>query len=180
MAFKNILLELKAPIATITINRPKKLNALNTATFYELGDALTKIEKDNSIRGIIIKGAGDKAFVAGADIAEIQTLGLQDGIEFSRIGQKIFNMIETSTKPVIALIKGFALGGGCELAMACHIRLATGHAKFGQPEVNLGLIPGYGATQRLPRLIGRGRALEFLLTGDLISAERAYEIGLVN
>ena len=180
MPFVNILLEKKPPVATVTVNRPNKLNALNTATFLELEQAFTDIRDDTSIRGVLVKGAGEKAFVAGADISEIQNLGLRDGIEFSRLGQRVFRLIETLNKPVIALINGFALGGGCEFTMACHIRLATPQSKFGQPEVNLGLIPGYGGTQRLPRLIGRGLALELLLTGDMIDAERAYSIGLVN
>ncbi len=180
MSLTHILLEKKPPVAIVTINRPEKLNALNTATFLELEQAFINIREDNSIRGVLVKGAGDKAFVAGADISEIQKLGMQDGIEFSRLGQRVFRLIETLTKPVIALITGFALGGGCEFTLACHLRLATSQSKFGQPEVNLGLIPGYGGTQRLPRLIGRGRALELLLTGDMINAERAYEIGLVN
>lgn len=180
MSFANILLEKKPPVATVTINRPDKLNALNTATFLELEQAFIDIRGDDSIGGVLVRGAGDKAFVAGADISEIHELGLQEGIEFSRLGQRVFKIIETLNKPVIALINGFALGGGCEFTMACHLRLATPQSKFGQPEVNLGLIPGYGGTQRLPRLVGRGRGLEILLTGDMIDAERAYQIGLVN
>ena len=180
MSFQNILLEKNPPTATVTINRPDKLNALNTATFLELEQAFNEIHSDDAIRGVLVKGAGTKAFVAGADISEIRNLSLQAGINFSRLGQRVFQMIETLNKPVIALINGFALGGGCEFTMACHLRIATPQSKFGQPEVNLGLIPGYGGTQRLPRLIGRGLALELLLTGDMIDAQRAYEIGLVN
>ena len=180
MPFQNIIVEKNPPVAAVTINRPDKLNALNTATFLELEKAFEDIREDPAIRGVLVKGAGDKAFVAGADISEIRNLGLREGTEFSRLGQRVFHLIETLNKPVIALINGFALGGGCEFTMACHLRLATPQSKFGQPEVNLGLIPGYGGTQRLPRLVGRGRALELLLTGDMIDAQRAYEIGLLN
>ena len=180
MAYQNLLFETEDSIAVITINRPEKLNALNTATFLELNDVLLKIQQDGSIRGVLITGSGDKAFVAGADIEEIQGLSLEKGVEFSKLGQGVFSLIENLGKPVIALIDGYALGGGCELTMACHLRFASDRSKFGQPEVNLGLIPGYGGTQRLPRLIGRSLALEYLLTADIISAQRAYEIGLVN
>jgi enoyl-CoA hydratase len=180
MAYQNLLFEIEDSIAVITINRPEKLNALNTATFLELNDVLLKIQQNGSIRGVLIKGSGDKAFVAGADIEEIQDLSLEKGVEFSKLGQGVFSLIENLGKPVIALIDGYALGGGCELTMACHLRFASDRSKFGQPEVNLGLIPGYGGTQRLPRLIGRSLALEYLLTADIVSAQRAYEIGLVN
>jgi len=180
MSYKNILFEIDAPIGIITINRPKVLNALNTETFTELNDALDKIESNQFIRGVLVQGAGDKAFVAGADIAEIQSLSFEGGIEFSRYGQRVFDRIENLEKPIIALINGFALGGGCELAMSCHMRIATENSTLGQPEVKLALLPGYGATQRLPRLIGRSLALEYLLTADMIPVTRAYEIGLVN
>jgi enoyl-CoA hydratase len=180
LPFTNITLQKEAPVAIITINRPDKLNALNLATFAELKSAFQDVAKDDDFRGILITGSGEKAFVAGADISEIEPLGKEDGSVFSKTGQEVFNLIETSTKPVIALIDGFALGGGCELAMACHLRICTDKSKFGQPEVNLGLIPGYGATQRLPRLIGRGPALQLLLTGEIITAERAYQLGLIN
>jgi len=180
MDYQNLILEKNNSIITITINRPDKLNALNHLTLEELNATFKEIEQDKQIKGIILTGAGNKAFVAGADISEIRHFDLIDGKEFARFGQQVFTDIENCTKPVIALVNGFALGGGCELAMACHIRIASENAKFGQPEVNLGLIPGYGGTQRMPRLIGKGRALELLLTGNMISATRAYEIGLVN
>ncbi len=180
MSYHNIKVEIENHIAIFYINRPKKLNALNLAVFAELERALSEIKEDENVFGLFITGAGDKAFVAGADIFEIQNLDLHSGIEFSKLGQKVFQMIENLEIPVIALVNGFALGGGCELALACHIRIAAEDAKFGQPEVNLGLIPGYGGTQRLPRLAGRGKALEMLLTGDLIEANEARQIGLVN
>ncbi|MFC2088430.1 enoyl-CoA hydratase-related protein [Calditrichota bacterium] len=180
MNFKNILFEKNGEILTITINRPDKLNALNKETLMELGTAFEKIEANNSIKGVIITGSGDKAFVAGADILEISSLDNISGTEFALEGQEVFNKIEQCSKPVVAAINGFALGGGCELAMACHVRIANGDAKFGQPEVNLGVIPGFGGTQRLPRIIGKGRALELLMTGNMIDAQEAYRIGLVN
>jgi len=180
MEYQNILLETELPLAIITINRPAKLNALNTVTFIELNDALLNVAKNTAIGGVLIKGAGEKAFVAGADINEIQQLTLEGGVAFSRFGQAVFNFLEELSKPVIALIDGYALGGGLELALACHLRIASDRSQLGQPEVSLGLLPGYGATQRLPRLVGKGTALELLLTGDAISASRAFEIGLVN
>ncbi len=180
MNYKNLLLEKEYPLLRITLNRPDKLNALNRRTLEELDAIFLEIEKDDQVKGILLSGAGDKAFAAGADIGEIQNLNLATGKEFARFGQRIFTQIENCTKPVIALVNGYALGGGCELAMACHIRLASENAKFGQPEVNLGVIPGYGGTQRMARLIGKGRALELLLSGTMITAERAYETGLVN
>jgi enoyl-CoA hydratase len=180
MTYHNIKIEIENSVAIIRINRPKKMNALNLAVFTELERALITIREDENIRGLFISGMGDKAFIAGADIFEIQNLDLHSGIEFSRLGQKVFNMIEKLGKPVVALVNGFALGGGCELALACHIRIAAENAKFGQPEVNLGLIPGYGGTQRLPRLAGRAKALEMLLTGDIIDAQEALRIGLAN
>ena len=178
--FENILYEEKGAIAVITINRPKMLNALTAETIREIGRAMARVRTNAAVKGVLLTGAGEKAFVAGADIKEISGLDMHQGRQLSREGQAIFSAIEMCPKPVIALINGFALGGGLELAMSCHFRLASENARFGQPEVNLGLLPGYGGTQRLPRLIGRGRAMELLLTGDMIDARRAYEIGLVN
>jgi enoyl-CoA hydratase len=175
-----LLFELSDRIARITINRPDKLNALNGTVIAELGDAVTRIETDAAIGAVILTGAGPKAFVAGADISELAGQTPLDGKARSILGQQVFRRLERCGKPVIAAVNGFALGGGCELAMACHIRLAAEHAKFGQPEVKLGIGPGYGGTVRLPRLVGRGRALELLLTGGMIDAAEAYRIGLVN
>ncbi len=180
MPYQAISITIKKRIATVTLEREAKLNALNQQTLSELKAAFTDLKTNDAVSGILLTGSGSKAFAAGADISEIQKLSLNSGRAFARFGQEVFNLIESLDKPVIALVNGFALGGGCELAMACHIRIASENARFGQPEVNLGLIPGYGGTQRLPRLIGRGRALELLLSGDMISAQRAYEIGLVN
>jgi enoyl-CoA hydratase len=180
MSYSHILFETKDGIAFLTINRPEKLNALNDAVIQELSEAVTEIEIDDEIRGVLVTGAGPKAFVAGADIAELATQGPLSGKARSLAGQEVFRRLERSGKPVIAAVNGFALGGGCELAMACHLRLASQNAKFGQPEVKLGIGPGYGGTVRLPRLVGKGRALELLLTGDMIDAEEAYRIGLVN
>jgi enoyl-CoA hydratase len=167
-------------LAVITLNRPDKLNALNAQTVRRLDSVLRDARDDDAIRAIIITGSGDKAFVAGADIGELSTMGPIDGIQVSRDGQDTFRMLERMPKPVIAAVNGFALGGGLELALACHIRVASSRAKFGLPEVRLGIIPGYGGTIRLPRLVGRGRALELMLTGDMIGADEAYRIGLVN
>ncbi|MBB6613088.1 enoyl-CoA hydratase/isomerase family protein [Pontibacter sp. Tf4] len=178
--YENLLLNLQNGILTITINRADKLNALNIDTVREIKAAMQQVYDDATIKGVIITGAGQKAFVAGADIAEIAELSEVNARSFAERGQEIFSMIEDCNKPVIAAINGFALGGGCELAMACHMRVATPNAKFGQPEVNLGLIPGYGGTQRLPLLIGRGKALELMLTGDMIGADEAKALGLVN
>jgi len=180
MPFSVIQFETKEGIATLTINRPDKLNALNDAVIEELSEAVATIETDDTIRGVLVTGAGPKAFVAGADIAELATQGPLSGKERSLAGQAVFRRLERCGKPVIAAVNGFALGGGCELAMACHFRLASENAKFGQPEVKLGIGPGYGGTVRLPRLVGKGRALELLLTGDMIDAQEAYRIGLVN
>ena len=166
-------------VATITINRPDKLNALNATTIAELGNAIDEVRTRQDIGGIILTGAG-RAFVAGADISELSTQSPFLAKGRARAGQDVFRRFETCPKPVIAAVNGFALGGGCELAMACHVRIASEHAKFGQPEVKLGLLPGYGGTQRLPRLVGKGRALQLLLTGEMIDAEEAYRIGLVN
>jgi enoyl-CoA hydratase len=179
-SFKNIRYEVKHGIGYVTVNRPKVLNALNLQTILELMAAFSKIKNDSGVHAAIITGAGEKAFVAGADIAELAALGSVAGKDFALRGQAVFNFIEELGKPVIAAVNGFALGGGCELAMACTIRIAGESAKFGQPEVNLGIIPGYGGTQRLPRLVGRGKALELILTGDMIDARTAFQIGLVN
>lgn len=164
----------------ITITRPEALNALNQNTLEDIRTALDKAIPDNQLKGIILTGSGDKAFVAGADIKELASLTREEAYQLSKKGQELFKMIEDCSKPVIAAINGFALGGGCELAMACHIRIATENARFGQPEVNLGIIPGYGGTQRLTQLVGRGKALELMLTGDMITAHEAKDIGLVN
>ncbi len=180
MDFKNILFEERNSIAIVTINRPKKLNALNYQTMLDLKLAFETVKTSNSIRAVIITGAGEKAFVAGADINELSKLNVVSGKEFAEFGQAVFTGIEKLGKPVVAAVNGFALGGGCELSLACTIRLASENAKFGQPEVNLGVIPGFGGTQRLARLINSGRALEYILTGDMISAEEALRIGLVN
>jgi enoyl-CoA hydratase len=178
--FKNILATVKDQIQTITISRPEKMNALNLLTLEEIKTAMDLAIKNSIVRGIIITGAGEKAFVAGADISEIANVEAGQGKKFSENGQAVFLAIENSPKPVIAAVNGFALGGGCELAMACHIRIASDNAKFGLPEVTLGIIPGYGGTQRMTALVGKGKALELMMTADMISAAEAKEIGLVN
>ena len=180
MVYTTLLFESADGIARITVNRPDKLNALSNTVLAELSDAVGRIESDQTILGAIVTGAGPKAFVAGADIGEIGGQGPTDGKARALRGQRIFRRLEQCGKPVIAAVNGFALGGGCELAMACHLRIASEHAKFGQPEVKLGIGPGYGGTVRLPRLVGRGRALELLLTGAMIDAQEAWRIGLVN
>lgn len=180
MEYQNILFEIKNNIALVTINRPDKLNALNSATLDELKDCFNAIKYNDEVNVTILTGAGEKAFVAGADISELNKLNTVAGKIFAENGQEVFNSIEKLGKPVIAVVNGFALGGGCELALACHIRLANEKAKFGQPEVNLGIIPGYGGTQRLTRLINSGRAAEMILSGELIDASEALRIGLVN
>ncbi|MFQ6617879.1 MAG: enoyl-CoA hydratase-related protein [Fidelibacterota bacterium] len=180
MSYQNLIFDVKQKIAFITVNRPEVLNALNAETMLELGDAFAKVKNDSEIRAVIITGSGDRAFIAGADINELYQQTPISGKEFSTRGQRVFREIENLNKPVIAAINGFALGGGCELAMACHIRIASESAKLGQPEVSLGIIPGYGGTQRLSRLVGKGKAMEIILTGNMISAREAYEIGLVN
>ncbi|MCS3799887.1 enoyl-CoA hydratase/isomerase family protein [Niastella sp. OAS944] len=167
-------------ILLITINRPDKLNALNKTVLDELNTIIDEVYSNNSIKSAIITGAGAKAFVAGADISEFQGLKHSEGMHLAQKGQNIFRKIEDSPKPIIAAVNGFALGGGCELAMACHFRIASDNAKFGQPEVNLGLIPGYGGTQRLTQLIGKGRAIELLITGNMLNAATALQYGLVN
>ena len=179
MPFKFLTLEVADRIATLTVNRPDKLNALNDATVSELGQAIDQIRVDDSIGGVIITGAG-RAFVAGADISELSSQTPVLAKARARGGQDVLRRIETCPKPVIAAVNGFALGGGCELAMACHIRIASEAAKFGQPESKLGLLPGYGGSQRLPRLVGKGRAVQLLITGEMIDAAEAYRIGLVN
>jgi enoyl-CoA hydratase len=180
MNFENILLEKKNSIAYVTVNRPKVLNALNAATLDELRATLQDIKNDSVVRVVILTGAGEKAFIAGADISEIAQLNGESGREFAQRGQSVFDLIENLGKPVIACINGFALGGGCELALACTIRIASDNAKLGQPEVKLGVIPGYGGSQRLPRLVGKSIANQILLTGEMISAQEALRIGLVN
>lgn len=180
MEYHNITVDLEEAIAIITINRPRQLNALNTTTIVELGLAIDRLGGDTAIRGVIITGAGDKAFVAGADIGELAEKDPLMAREFALLGQRVLSKIENLPKIVIAAVNGFALGGGCELAMACHLRVAAPHAQFGQPEVGLGIIPGFGGTQRLPRLVGKGRALELLLGGGMIDAAEAFRIGLVN
>ena len=180
MNLQNVLYEKKGAIAYITLNRPKVLNALNTPTWVDLGAAFREARDDTQVRGAILTGAGDKAFIAGADIGELALLGAFDAQESSRLGQGVLDLIENLGKPVIAAINGFALGGGCETALACTLRLAVPGARFGQPEVKLGLVPGCGGTQRLPRLVGKGSALQLILSGGTIAAEEAHRIGLVN
>src|SRR2546429_4853101 len=180
LALANVQYEKKGSIAYVTVNRPKVLNALNTPTWTDLRAAFEDAKADASVHGVILTGSGDKAFIAGADISELAHVDAYEAEESSRFGQGVLDLIENLGKPVIAAINGFALGGGCETAMACTIRVAVEHAKFGQPEVKLGLLPGGGGTQRLPRLVGKGRALQLILSGGMISAQEAYRIGLVN
>jgi len=180
LSLENLLYEKKDAIAYVTLNRPKALNALNQATWEDLRAAFEDARDDAAVRGVILTGAGDKAFIAGADISELAHVTAVGAEESSSYGQEVLNLIENLGKPVIAAVNGFALGGGCETAMACTIRVASENAKFGQPEVKLGLIPGGGGTQRLPRLVGKGRALQIILSGEIISAQEAYRIGLVN
>src|SRR5205809_3334163 len=179
MPFKLLTLEVADRVATLTVNRPDKLNALNDSTIAELGHAIDQIRVDDAIGGVILTGAG-RAFVAGADISELSGQTPVLGKARARAGQDVFRRFETCPKPVIAAVNGFALGGGCELAMSCHIRIGSDAAKFGQPESKLGILPGYGGSQRLPRLVGKGRALQLILTGEMIDAQEAYRIGLVN
>ena len=182
ISYENLLYDLDAAsgILTITINRPSKLNALNAATIDEIAAATQQALDEPTVRGIIVTGSGEKAFVAGADIDELASLTPTQAARAAERGQEAFCRIEESTKPVVAAVNGFALGGGCELAMACHLRVAADNARFGQPEVNLGLLPGYGGTQRLPQLIGKGKAIELLLTADQVKADEALRLGLVN
>jgi len=180
MPYTNLTFDVRDRIATITINRPDKLNALNDATIAELDEAIGEVIRRKDVGGAIVTGTGAKAFVAGADIAELATQGSLDGRARAMVGQRTFSRFEQSPKPVIAAINGFALGGGLELALACHIRIASDNAKMGLPEVKLGIAPGYGGTQRLPRLIGKGRALQLMLTAEMTDAAEAHRIGLVN
>jgi enoyl-CoA hydratase len=175
-----MLTSLENNILTITINRPDKLNALNRVLMYELDEITLEIEKDPEIKGVIFTGAGEKSFIAGADISDFTYLSGTAAMDLARAGQHIFAKIENAGKPIIAAVNGYALGGGCELAMACHLRIASENAQFGQPEINLGIIPGYGGTQRMVHLIGKGRALELLMTGNRIDAQTALQYGLVN
>jgi enoyl-CoA hydratase len=178
--FENLVYEKKSSIAYLTINRPKALNALNALTLQEIAAALEDAHSDPEVAGLIVTGTGERAFVAGADIKEVAAISGVTASTYARFGQSVFDRIENLGKPVIAAINGFALGGGCELALACTLRLASTNAKLGLPEVKLGVIPGYGGTQRLPRLVGKGRALQIMLTGDPIDAQEAHRIGLVN
>jgi enoyl-CoA hydratase len=181
MALENITTEIKNEVLIITINRPDKLNALNKQTIEELHDTLVDAENNKDVRALIITGSGSKAFVAGADIAEFANFSVEEGKQLSSLGHfKVFNFIENYSKPVIAAVNGFALGGGLELAMACHMRVASTNAKMGLPEVSLGVIPGYGGTQRLAQLVGKGKAFEMIVSADMISADEAYRVGLVN
>jgi enoyl-CoA hydratase len=180
MTYQTLLFEVRDGIAFVTVNRPDKLNALNDQVMAELGEAAERIAGERDIRGAILTGAGQKAFIAGADIGDLSRQGPFDGKARAMRGQAVLRRLETCGKPVIAAVNGYALGGGCELAMACHLRIASEQAKFGQPEVKLGIAPGYGGTQRLPRLVGKGIALQLILTGEMIDAQEAYRIGLVN
>jgi enoyl-CoA hydratase len=180
LTLANVLYEKKGAIAYVTVNRPKVLNALNTPTWTDLRTAFEDAQNDAAVRGVILTGAGSKAFIAGADISELAHVAAFEAEQSSRFGQEVLDLIENLGKPVIAAVNGFALGGGCETAMACTIRIAVDTAEFGQPEVTLGLVPGGGGTQRLPRLVGKGRALQLILSGEMISAQEAYRIGLVN
>ncbi len=180
LKLENVLYEKKGPIAYVTLNRPKVMNALNRATMADLKHAFEDARDDSNMRGVILTGAGDKAFAAGADISEVANQTAIEAEESTRFGQSVTDLIENLGKPVVAAVNGFALGGGCELAMACTLRIAAESARFGQPEVKLGIMPGFGGSQRLPRLVGKGRALQIILSGQMIKAEEAYRIGLVN
>lgn len=180
MAYTTLLLDIQNGTATITLNRPDVLNALNRQVLLDLAQAFEDIRHNTEVKGVLLTGAGTKAFAAGADISEIRALDPEGTLGFSTYGQQLLATIENYSKPVLALVNGFALGGGCELCMACHLRVATENARFGQPEVNLGIIAGYGGTQRLPRLVGKTKAMELLLTGDMITAPQAEQLGLVN
>lgn len=181
MKYENILIETDAAIATVVINRPKKLNALNKATIQELHHVFASLQEDTAVKAVVVIGSGDKAFVAGADIAEFANFNAEQGAALAQEGQtQLFDFVANMTTPVIAAVNGFALGGGLELAMACHFRIASDNARMGLPEVSLGVIPGYGGTQRLPQLIGKGRAMELIMTAGMIDAEKAVAYGLVN
>ncbi|HEU5051852.1 MAG TPA: enoyl-CoA hydratase-related protein [Hanamia sp.] len=180
MSYSTLKTELENKIFTLTINRPEKLNALNKTVLEELDKAMDEVYNNKNIGAVIITGAGEKAFIAGADISEFTSVNDDEGAALAKKGQDVFFKIENCPKPVIAAVNGFALGGGCELAMSCHFRIASLNAKFGQPEVNLGLIPGYGGTQRLTMLVGKGKAMELMMTGNIVGAEEALKFGLVN
>lgn len=180
MSYENILVDIDGAVAVVQINRPKVLNALNPETLTELLAAFTALEANEQVGAIILTGAGDKAFIAGADISRMPALSAMEGVQFAELGQRLTEYMELMGKPIIAAVNGFALGGGTELAMACDFIYASPKARFGQPEINLGIIPGFGGTQRLPRLIGEGRAMEWVLTGDTYKADEAYRVGLVN
>lgn len=181
MQYKNVIVETSSKIATVAINRPDKLNALNKETIQELHDVFSKLNKDNGVRVIVLTGSGEKAFVAGADISEFAQFSVEEGAQLAAQGQeKLFNFVENLSTPVLGAINGFALGGGLELAMSCHFRVASDNAKMGLPEVSLGVIPGYGGTQRLPQLIGKGKAMELIMTAGMIKADEALTLGLVN
>jgi len=180
MIYENLLVEVSERIATVTFNRPKSLNALNPDTVRELGAAMEDLSAREDVGVVLLTGAGEKAFIAGADISSMKTFTAMEALDFALLGQRVLSFIEQMSQPVIGVVNGFALGGGCEVAMACDLLIAADTARFGQPEVNLGIIPGYGGTQRLPRLVGRNLAKELVLTGEMITAQRAYEIGLVN
>ncbi len=180
MNHENVKVEMKGKVAVLYINRPDKLNALNSATLRDLGEALAELSKDENVRAIVITGAGEKAFVAGADIKEMREMGVREAMEYSSLGMRVFRSIENCPKPVIAAVNGFALGGGMELAMACDFIYASENARLGQPEVTLGVTPGFGGTQRLPRLVGKAKAKELLFTGNVVPASEARELGIVN
>lgn len=180
MSWENLLVDVSEKIATVTINRPKSLNALNPATVRELGSALEEVSAREDVGVVLLTGAGEKAFIAGADISAMKEFTSVQALDFALLGQGVLAFVERMPQPVIGVVNGFALGGGCEVAMACDLLIAADTARFGQPEVNLGIIPGYGGTQRLPRLVGRNLAKELVFTGEMIGAQRAYEIGLVN
>jgi enoyl-CoA hydratase len=180
MQFENLLVDVAGPVATVTVNRPRAMNSLSFDTLREMEEAFSALEKNAEIKVIILTGAGQKAFVAGGDISAMENMSPMEGRAFALLAQTLLNRIERFRKPVIAAVNGYALGGGCELAMSCDLRIAADTARFGQPEVNLGIIPGWAGTQRLPRLVGKGRALELLFTGDMIDAAEAHRIGLVN
>lgn len=180
MSYETLLIDQSKGIATITVNRPQAMNAMTTNTLLELSDAVQKLNAADEVRVIIITGAGEKAFIAGGDIALLREMGPFEALAMARLAHGLCNTIEQGPKPVIAAVNGYALGGGCELAMSCDIRIAADTARFGQPEINIGILPGFGGSQRLPRLVGKGRALEMILTGDMIDADEAYRIGLAN
>ncbi|MFA7535861.1 MAG: enoyl-CoA hydratase-related protein [Desulfuromonadales bacterium] len=180
MEFKNLLLQIDDAVAILTVNRPQVLNAINLETLTELEQAIAFLEGDVNVKAIVLTGAGEKAFIAGADIAAMQPMGAVEARQLALMAQAIYHRLEAGSKTLIAAVNGYALGGGCELAMACDLRLASETARFGQPEINIGVIPGFAGSQRLPRLIGKGRALEMILTGEMIDAAEAYRIGLVN